>query len=435
MFIFKPCYSINLAWPSSMDSILSQYYNWLSICNKYNIRLIRLFIVPWGIDPFSSNWHKHILFKILEKAEKSNIYVCLVLNTYVNLNYKTIRDFENNEYCWKNYKYNTGKKINHFLKKTNGEYIHDIVEFLKSIYKYQNVKTIELCNEIDLIDGSKHLICEWINRQLECYKYLFSDRYDYCVSISNHHLYKTFSSSVNCRCDIHLYRFPYNTAIENYTYYKSLSDSFLSEFACYSDYSHILEQDSLVYFSACLVIAFLNGDGILPSPWWWEDVLASKLYLDCLYLINIFGFKTCSAIDTDICICIDSSKATNNNDIEKIKDRVRFLAKNPFFIVKEISSIKKYIYKKIYKKYNNNFASKSFFADKDQLIILVESYSDCNFMIDFDCLNIKAKLKKIYNIVGKCDLSSEQELYNYHFSTQESVLCVLVFSILDNNSI
>ncbi len=177
-------YSINLAWPSEMTNCEKEYQTWIKICQKYNIGCIRIFLVPWGMNPIESSDDLQLLCEVIQKAQKMCIEVVLVLDTYVNYVMHSYRDFLNCDYGWFTNRFSQHQSLEAFMiEKGKTQYIDKISEILQEIEKYDNVIKIELCNEIDQIESKrKHIIC-WINNSLMELSKKYGDRFEYKVSI------------------------------------------------------------------------------------------------------------------------------------------------------------------------------------------------------------------------------------------------------------
>ena len=369
-------FSMNLSWPTESGDREDEYQKWIRICQKANIGCIRVFLVPWGINPFESNDDLNLLCRIIQKAQEACIEVVLVIDTYVNYVMHTYRDFVDCEYSWNTNSFSSNRSLRTFLSEDGKtRYLEKVTEILRVIEPYRNVKRLELCNEIDQIGSNRKRIVGWINNSITELQKIFGGRFEFHVSISNHREYCYFKKMVNCRCDIHTYRFPYNTALENYKYLSSnYPDAWISEFAYYSDFAYSETIESKVYFSAMILRAYFERCSDFPAPWWWEKILSDPAYMSIYdYIITIdtlltrkqtgaFEFKELEKKKQDV-------KLKN-----KIQYRLSVLKQNPFYIIQEFPAIRKYMHKKLHPQYNHSYAAEEYESNSGDLYIILETY-------------------------------------------------------------
>lgn len=369
-------FSMNLSWPIEFSDCEKEYQKWIGICQKANIGCIRVFLVPWGINPTESNDDINLLCRIIQRAQEAFIEVVLVIDTYVNYVMHTYRDFINCEYGWASNNSSKNKSLGTFLSEDGKtRYLEKVTEVLRVMEPYKNVNRIELCNEIDQIESNRKRIVCWINNSIKELQKIFGNRFEYHVSISNHQEYCYFEKMVNCRCDIHTYRFPYNTALENYEYLSSnYPHAWISEFAYYSDFAYSETIESKVYFSAMILRAYFERCVDFPAPWWWEKILSDPLYMSIYDYINtldtllnrkqirVFEFKELEKMKQD-------AKLKN-----KIQYRLSVLRKKPNYIIQEFPAIRKYLQKKLHPQYNHSYATAGYESNSGDLHIILETY-------------------------------------------------------------
>jgi len=371
-------YSINLAWPSGQKSFEEEYRNWIKMCKEYNINYIRVFLVPWGLNPIDSPKDLQLLCEVLQMAQRHSIEVVLVLDTYVNYVKYSYRDFLNSEYGWLNNPFSKDQSLDAFLEE-NGrtQYIERISSVLRTVTQYNNVNSIELCNEIDQIDASRDQIVGWINNSYGILLQEYGNRFGYRISISDYRAYSYYTKHIKCRCDIHSYRFPYNTALENYEYLtNTCSTAWISEFACFSDYAYADSVESLTYFYSMLICATFENCTVYPAPWWWEKILLDTSYMNVYkYLDDFKGEFVKSKIEG---FSIKEIKQINLSRDSKMQDKIRYrlsvLKRNPKFLKQELPAITKYLRKKIWPQYNHKYAAIGFKSSNGILYIILETY-------------------------------------------------------------
>lgn len=371
-------YSINLAWPSGHKNYKEEYRSWVELCKEYNINNIRVFLVPWGLNPMDSSDDLPLLCEVIQLAQKYSIEVVLVLDTYVNYVKYSYRDFLNSEYGWLNNPFSSAQSLESFLE-GNGrtKYIESISSVLQAVIKYDNVNSIELCNEIDQIESSRKQIAEWINNSYGVLLQEYGNRFDYRVSISDYRAYSYFAKRIKCKCDIHSYRFPYNTAIENYEYLTNIfSVAWISEFACFSDYAYADSIESLTYFCSMLLCAAFEKCADFPAPWWWEKILQDSSYMNIYkYLEGVKGEFVRSKIEGFSVRKIEQIQMLRDTKIQdKIRYRLSVLKRNPKFLKQELPAITKFLRKRIWPQYNHKFATTGFRASNGTQYIILEAY-------------------------------------------------------------
>lgn len=371
-------YSINLAWPSGQKSFKEEYRTWIELCKEYNINIIRVFLVPWGLNPVDSPEDLPLLCEVIQLAQKHSIEVVLVLDTYVNYVKYSYRDFLNSEYGWFNNPCSDAQSLESFLE-GNGrtQYIEKISSVLRTVAQYNNVNSIELCNEIDQIEASRNQIVGWINNSYGILLQQYGNRFQYRISISDYRAYSYFAKRIKCRCDIHSYRFPYNTALENYEYLtNTFSTAWISEFACFSDYAYADSIESLTYFCSMLLCAAFEKCADYPASWWWEKILQDTSYMNVYkYLDDIKGEFVRSKIEGFSVKEIKQIRMLRDSKMQdKIRYRLSVLKRNPKLLKQELPAITKFIRKKLWPKYNHKFATTGFKSLDGILYIILETY-------------------------------------------------------------
>lgn len=370
-------YSINLAWPSKKSNCKEEYQTWIELCGKYNIKCIRVFLVPWGLNPIATSNDLQLLCEVIQLAQQYSIEVVLVLDTYVNYVKYSYRDFVDSEYGWFTNRFSQLQSLESFLlEKGKTQYIDKIFAVLQVIIKYKNVFRIELCNEIDQIESKRKWVVWWINNSLDVLSKEYGGRFDYRVSISDYRAYAYFAKRINCKCDIHSYRFPYNTALENYEYMNNkFPSAWISEFGCFSDFAYAETIESQTYFSAMLLCAAFEKCIEFPAPWWWEKILPDPIYMDIYgYLADITGSFVKREIDGLSVKEIKKNQKPNTKVKSKIRYRLSVLKRNPQYIKQELPAITKFLRKKIWKKYNHRYATVGYESHHGNQYIVLETY-------------------------------------------------------------
>mgnify|MGYP002068938564 CR=1 FL=1 len=369
-------YSINLAWPSEKTNCKKEYQTWIEMCHKYNIGCIRVFLVPWGMNPIESSDDLQILCEVIRNAQEMCIEVVLVLDTYVNYVAYSYRDFLNSDYGWFSNRFSQYQTLETFLiEKGKTEYIKKIFEILCEIEKYENVIKIELCNEIDQIESKRMFVVSWINNSLkELYK-KYCNRFEYHVSISDYRDYDYFSKRIKCKCDIHTYRFPYNTALENFGYInKKFPSAWISEFSCFSDFAYAETIESQTYFSAMIICASFEKCTKHPASWWWEKILLDPVYMNIYTYLDALKVELIKKEITGFSFKEVDKRKQDAKTKSKIKYRMSVLKTNPHFIKQELPAITKYLRKKLRKKYNHNYAIAGYETQSGEQYIILETY-------------------------------------------------------------
>ena len=63
-------FSMNLSWPTEFSDREKEYQRWIEICRESGIGCVRIFLVPWGINPLGSCDDIDFLCKIIQKARE-----------------------------------------------------------------------------------------------------------------------------------------------------------------------------------------------------------------------------------------------------------------------------------------------------------------------------------------------------------------------------
>lgn len=369
-------FSMNLSWPTEFSDREKEYQRWIEICREFGIGCVRIFLVPWGINPLGSCDDMDFLCKIIQKARELSIEVVLVIDTYVNYVMHPYRDFVDCEYGWLSNSFSKNKSLRTFLTE-NGktEYLDKVSEVLLAIEPYENVNRIELCNEIDQIESNRRNVVFWINNNIRELQERFGNRFEYRVSISNHREYSFFEKHINCRCDIHTYRFPYNTALENYEYLSlNYPNAWISEFAFYSDFAYSETIESKVYFAAMILCAHFEKCAEFPAPWWWEKILSDSVYMGIYDHIITIDVQLKRKKNSVLAFKELEKKKQDTKLKNKIQYRLSVLRKNPLFILQEVPSIRKYLHKKLHPQFNRSYATAGYESNFGDLYVILETY-------------------------------------------------------------
>lgn len=394
--------AINLGW-NSEGVIEENYYEWLNTCKKYNISFVRIFLCSWSINALYNTKYITILNNIINYAFQKKIEVCLVLNNFVDYNVKNYLDINDKRFSWlSNPYYSKYKNQKIFFQTLDKKYLNDVVKILKIIYKYDNVKYIEVMNEIDQIHCSNKILINWTNLLINNLTKTFLDRYIYTCSISNYELLSKFKDKMNCYVDLHIYSFPYENAIENIEYIINKHNiTYLGEYAKHSDSSHLNSIDSKRYFISGLWGSYFYGLQYTPMHWWWKETLCNSEYLKFIDMYNLISSKLDNVKDVKKVTIqyhiANESIVDNRIEKNKIKERLNNLLKHPLFIINEFKSIKKFIVKK---------------SIKQHKVILRKILFNNNYIYYLECSNdiiIEEKLHKKHII----DLATgEKRKYN-----------------------
>lgn len=368
---------MNLAWPTEQKRSKEEYQTWLKLCGKYNINCIRIFLVPWGLNPVEISTDLTLLCDVIQLAQYYSIEVTLVLDTYVNYVKHSYRDFADSEFGWHTNRFSSIHTLDSFLlKRGKTQYVNEILGVLHSIVEFNNVNRIELCNEIDQIESKRNIVIRWINNNITVLSHEFGNRFNYRVSISDYRKYSYFAKRLKCKCDIHSYRFPYNTALENYTYLKNrFPMAWLSEFACFSDYAYAESIESHIYFHAMMLCATFENCKDFPAPWWWEKIVPDPTYMSIYECLDGIKEDFISSKTEDFSIReIERIHKVDAKIKNKIRYRLSVLIKNPKYIFQEIPAITKYLRKRIWSKYNHPYAILGYESVRGVRYFILETY-------------------------------------------------------------
>lgn len=356
--------SINLGW-SSNHNIENDYYKWLDICKKYEIKFVRMFLCSWSINALYDKTYLNTLENIIKYADNNNIEICLVLNNFVDYNIKNYSDINDIKYSWKaNPYYTKYKKVKNFFQMLDQNYLNNVKNILDLIEKYCNVKYIEIMNEIDQINCSNNILINWANNLISKLERIYKNRYIFTCSISNHELFKIFKKQMNCYVDLHFYSFPYESAIENIEYMNNEHKIlYLGEYAKFSDRAYLKNMKSKIYFSSGLWGSYFYNLEYVPLHWWWQDLLVDKDYLKIISNYTLISQKlgVVNSVEKIDIKYKTFNKIDNLLEKKKINERFKTLLKHPLFIFNELYSIKKFINKKrikqsevVFRKINTN---------------------------------------------------------------------------------
>lgn len=356
--------SINLGW-SSNHNIENDYYKWLDICRKHNIKFVRMFLCSWSINALYDKTYLNTLENIIKYADNNNIEICLVLNNFVDYNIKNYSDINDIKYSWKaNPYYTKYKKVKNFFQMLDQNYLNNVKNILDLIEKYCNVKYIEIMNEIDQINCSNNILINWANNLISKLERIYKNRYIFTCSISNHELFKIFKKQMNCYVDLHFYSFPYESAIENIEYMNNEHKIlYLGEYAKFSDRAYLKNIKSKIYFSSGLWGSYFYNLEYVPLHWWWQDLLVDKDYLKIISNYTLISQKlgVVNSVEKIDIKYKTFNKIDNLLEKKKINERFKTLLKHPLFIFNELYSIKKFINKKrikqsevVFRKINTN---------------------------------------------------------------------------------
>lgn len=402
--------TINIAWPTYQCDIYDYYQQRIKKCVEMKVNQVRIFFSQWGLSPFLNSEHLTILKRMLENFKESDIEVIIVLATYVDFNIQTSRDFVENKFSWNTYCFRDSfsmKPKSFFQAQIDGEnpFVVAVEYVLSQIYVYDNVKTIELMNEIDLISTNKIILIAWINSLSSYLDDRFYTRYKYIVSLSNHKKLDYFTRKVLVDCDLHCYSFPSTSMLKNLERYLNMKNQvYFFEYSKHSDYHYIDKLDSIIYITAGLWGAFLLGYKNSPAIWWWDEIMESIIYRD---IFDIFHSKSdivyLAEIDRNISVeyirLYNNKRNSNKILIRKIFDRLRGIVSNPKIILQELSAIGKFLSKIVCYSSNVNITHLAF-SSADKVFILFEAYVSAKILISSDLISSSICWKKINLLTG-----------------------------------
>ncbi len=234
---------INLGWfgeELSIREIEEQYYQWLDICQKHDIKVVRIFLVQWSINALFKSEMLDLFIRISYYANNKSIEIIPVLNHYTDFVKIYQQDFHNDKYTWKNYDLKK-KRIKDFFKKIDNSYIEKIDLFFEAIASCSNIKQIELFNELNKTAVTKTLQINWINVLYEHLTTKTNNKYKFIVSISNYSEINYYKKKIKFKIDIHCYSYPYSFSIKNMEIlnHKHQTCFLFAEYGKYSDFSYL----------------------------------------------------------------------------------------------------------------------------------------------------------------------------------------------------
>ena len=394
---------MNFCWNPSNSNTLKTYISYIDWCDKHKIKIIRIIFSKWGLNCIYDKKDVIIFKQIVQYASTKNISIIISLLNFTDFNTINYLDINNENFSWKFNKYQIiDKKVSKFFKKINDVLIEDISYVLDSIAEYNNIKFIEIMNEIDQVNYNDVILINWCNKLIDILSKNYK-KYIFTCSVSNHQKYDLYREKLNCYVDLHFYSFPSESAFKNLQYvidnYKEIL--YFGEYAKNSDYSYMKDYGSKLYFTSGLWGSYFLKLTYSAMSWWWDDIIINSEYEKIIDFYNTnnhnFQFDNFEEISTEGLSIEYNNNSTNKDTIEKNKiiERIINLLKHPLFIFKELKSIRKYLSRKLKKEksltvYRINSKSKKIF------------YIECNeeCIIDLKPL-LSNKKVYIYDLI-KC---------------------------------
>ena len=361
-------FAINIAWEELGTRNADYYFIRIDQASKLGVKMIRIILCSWNLNPIFNKSDLERLMNIIKHANNKRIDIVLTLFNFPDFNKFNYLDTGNKKYSWySNVLRKKYKRPKSFFKNVDCEIIDKIIKLLEKISIFDNVKIIEIMNEIDQVQINNSILINWCNNLFKILSKKFS-KYQFSVSISNYCYYDFFKNKLLCYVDLHSYSFPMDSSCKNLLYLakKQKEILYIGEYSKNSDRGYINEYNSMIYFTSSLWISKALGLAYTPMSWWWDDVLTNEKYKK---IINIFNKleKQYSFTEIEQCLINESEYYINEmtkDKIErkKIKERLVNLLKHPLFIKYELNNIKKFIIKKkntneeilIFKLSNNN---------------------------------------------------------------------------------
>lgn len=347
---------INIPWfVIKYQDVLELYKENFSTCKRLGITHVRIFFTRWSMSPIYRDEDIPLLAKVLDVAEIHGIKIIPVLFHFTDfIDYRNGAKKE--EFSRLNNPFKKGK-INTFFKDLDEDMVRSVDRVLDVLD--ERVETIELFNEIDLVPARVDNKVARVNSL----KSHISKKYNFnlWISLADDFQYKKYEK-VTCKLDSHFYSYPYDRGLKNIEYYRKWrKDSYLGEYARYSDQSYINRQDTLAFFLSWLYGALFYWYKVSPYSWWWDEILANKKYLKSIEvfwsvvpLIKKDRIESLDLKKTDIMIQFDNIDTKENSGggesplLQKVKERVWDIIAHPKNLFNEIRALKKLWYKIIH---------------------------------------------------------------------------------------
>lgn len=398
---------MNFCWSPSKNDTLETYKGYFDWCDEHKVKIIRIVFSKWGLNCIYDKKDVTILKQIVQYASTKNINIIIVLLNFTDFNTVNYLDINNKKFSWKFNKYRiVDKKVSKFFKKINDVLVEDINYVLDSIAEYNNIKFIEIMNEIDQVNCDDSILINWCNKLIS----ILSKKYLKCIftcSVSNYQKYDIYREKLNCYVDLHFYSFPSESAFKNLQYvmnnYKQ--NLYFGEYAKNSDHPYMNDYRSKLYFTSGLWGSYFLRLTYSAMSWWWDDIIINPDYekiIDFFNTNNItFQFDNFEEMSIERLSIEYNNNSTNKHihEANKIIERIINLLKHPLFISKELKSIKKFLSRKLK---NENSLTVYKMSSKSKKIFYIECNKEC--IIDLKNLLLNKKVC-IYNLI-KCDKKS-----------------------------
>lgn len=400
---------INLGWTEenlTNEQIFNNYKEWLDVCYYNSISIVRVFSVRWSLNFLFSEEKLDIFKQIVAYANSKQIEVIPVLNHYTDFITEYYRDLDSDKYIWNTYPLNNGS-IKFFFKGLNEEFLSKVKKVLKGLSEFSNVKTIELFNELDLVQCSSDIKIKWINCLYNNLNY-YNNRFDFKISVSNDDDYSIYRNNIinSINIDLHNYSYPTNSFYKNAELLEAKHNTDFSwcEYAKNSDEAYLKNNVSLKFFCSGIWSGYLLGKVQSPMHWWWNELLNNKKYLYIIKLFNIskpLGPKIFNDFTSEIC---EKELITNIGEkqvlYKKIYFRIWNIVKHPLFIGKEYKQILKFVKKRFALKLSEEVLIRGFEKDS-KIFFYCETLKNAifNFNININ-LSLKSSNKaKVINLI------------------------------------
>jgi Cellulase (glycosyl hydrolase family 5) len=300
-FLGQP--GINLCWGDTLHSPAVK--NTLENITNKGYKFVRIWLCRWGIKGL---WHEKYIPEIPESAsdlsslnqiltlsKKLNIKVILVIIPHAHFLVISQYEIENPVDGWLGnpFRYVSQTPYHFFRSQETRSYFENfLVHLYKTFPSGAEPIAVELCNEVDMINGLKNgLIIDWHRQMLA-----------FCKNLNPGILLTTSTAVPDSipgllklrdldMISLHNYRFPYSSAIANLCYWKNRLSKFekpiwLTEFD-FSSQQAKRDISSLAYLQSAALAApclkYATGVGY----WWWENTLHQQIIpeqvLDIVY--------------------------------------------------------------------------------------------------------------------------------------------------------
>lgn len=375
---------INLWWTDNSENILQQYFHWIDLCSKHEIKTIRIFSVRWSINALFEENGLELFLRIIEYAAESGISVIPVLAHFTDFIDRHERDLEDDSYTWRSFPLKK-KNIADFFREPDTQFLAALYRVLDRLESCANISTIELFNEIDLVPVSQRRLSCWVAGLAVFLQRRYAGRFDYVLSLADERNYQRFENVLSelpyIKIDLHNYWIPSEFAFENFEklqkkYWDSLS---FCEYWKYSHQSNLDHPAALQYFASGLCWGMFSWREVSPFHWWWNELLERAKYLQVINTIHSISPEALSSAPCggyEIKIIHDNSDGSvtgRSPNFEKIFERWGHLLRNPFRIAQEFWAIVKLFRILFHKIFNRTILFHRWFRNKHTRFVYLET--------------------------------------------------------------